>query len=53
MLKSKVLIECKHGHKWETYCLNILNDKSWCPECNGGVVDTIDKFKKDSPSKRW
>ena len=22
-----------------------MNDKSWCPECNG-VVDTIDKFKK-------
>ena len=44
--KSKVLIECKHGHKWEPIAWNILNDKSWCPECNGGVVDTIDKFKK-------
>ena len=31
--KTKVRWRCQHGHSWDATSLNVLHNKSWCPEC--------------------
>ncbi|CAE6967734.1 unnamed protein product [Symbiodinium sp. KB8] len=31
--KTKVRWQCQHGHTWDAKPDNVLNKKSWCPEC--------------------
>ena len=30
---TKVQWQCEHGHTWDATPLNVLINKSWCPEC--------------------
>ena len=30
---TKVPWQCQHGHTWDAMPLNVLNNKTWCPEC--------------------
>ncbi|CAE7373060.1 unnamed protein product, partial [Symbiodinium necroappetens] len=31
--RTNVHWQCRHGHKWDAAPHNVLNNKSWCPEC--------------------
>ncbi len=39
-LRSKLLWECSHGHKWEASFGNIKNGK-WCPYCSSFLSERI------------
>ena len=31
--RTKVHWECEHGHRWHATPINVLDGKSWCPQC--------------------
>jgi len=39
--KSKVLFSCALGHNWVSTGDRIINQNTWCPECNVGVTEKI------------
>jgi len=43
--KTKMLWQCEKGHQWEAVWAHIQN-KHWCPECNGSIKYTIEKVRE-------
>jgi len=44
--KTKLLWECKYGHKWEATPTNIKDKGAWCPYCAGNGKKTIEELNK-------
>jgi hypothetical protein len=38
---KKLLWRCEFGHEWEAAPQNILNNKTWCPNCAGNIKLTL------------
>lgn len=47
---TKMLLECKHGHQWESIFKDILRNH-WCPYCAGTAKKTIEDCEKFAKSK--
>lgn len=43
---KKLKFKCSFGHIWETKPYYLVNNNSWCPECNKSHKDNIELFKK-------
>ena len=46
-----LIIECEHGHQWDTARLNHIKEGIWCPKCGfqklaGHFKDSIERFHK-------
>lgn len=48
---TKLLWECKVGHRWEASANSIIHGDHWCPECAGTKKRTIDEMKLFALSK--
>jgi len=38
---TKLLWECKYGHKWWSKPVNIRNNGTWCPVCSGCSLKNV------------
>lgn len=45
-VKIPLLWQCAEGHKWSAPADRIMNQKSWCPVCNGSRQVTIEEMHK-------
>lgn len=45
-LKTKLLWQCRYGHKWEATPNSILYRKSWCLQCAGNNKLDLEKIKE-------
>jgi hypothetical protein len=43
---KKLKFKCSSGHIWETKPYYLVNNNSWCPQCNKSHKDNIELFKK-------
>jgi hypothetical protein len=43
---KKLKFKCLFGHAWETKPQYLVNNNSWCPQCNKSNKDNIETFKK-------
>lgn len=43
---KKLKFKCSLGHIWETKPYYLVNNNTWCPQCNKSNKDNIDTFKK-------
>lgn len=44
-VKDKYKWECDWGHIWEASFSNILYGNTWCPECRGKKIGTIEEMR--------
>jgi hypothetical protein len=42
--RSRLLIECEVGHRWDTIYSNIIYHNHWCPYCSGRSGHTIERL---------
>lgn len=40
-MHNKYTWQCSEGHQWKATWGNVKNNSTWCPECNGNTVFTI------------
>lgn len=45
-LITKLVFECKQGHKWKATPHIIIYSNSWCPQCYGHLKQTIGDMQK-------
>lgn len=45
-IRKKVLWECIKGHQWNATFSHVKHSKSWCPECVGKHVNTLQDCQK-------
>lgn len=50
-VKDKYKWECDCGHIWEASFSNILYGNTWCPNCNGKKIGTIDEMRLIAKSR--
>jgi thiol-disulfide isomerase/thioredoxin len=43
---KKLKFKCSFGHIWETKPYYLVNNNSWCPQCNKSHKDKIETFQK-------
>lgn len=43
---KKLKFKCSLGHIWETKPYYLVNNNSWCPQCNKSNKDNIELFKQ-------
>lgn len=43
---KKLIFKCGEGHIWETKPYYLVNNNSWCPQCNKSHKDNIETFQK-------
>jgi hypothetical protein len=43
---KKLKFKCSLGHVWETKPYYLVNNNSWCPQCNKSHKDSIETFQK-------
>ena len=43
---KKLKFMCSLGHVWETKPYYLVNNNSWCPQCNKSYKDNIETFQK-------
>ena len=43
---KRLKFKCSLGHIWETKPYYLVNNNSWCPQCNKSRKDNIETFKK-------
>ncbi len=42
---------CAEGHEWEATGNSVKNSNSWCPECAGNVLGTVEDMQKVANSR--
>lgn len=48
--QTKLLWQCKNGHRWQAAPANITRGQ-WCPQCSGNIAKTIQEIKEFAKSK--
>jgi len=49
--RTKMLWECKQGHKWETRLDNVVSNNNWCPDCSGNRKKDLNYCKQFAINK--